>query len=85
MKCQRVGCTNDAHLRPILSFASKMKPHGARAEFMLPLPVCDEHATNDVSHYVNDESWAQIVAVVKKAGRAYPDRDSLQVRYVPIS
>ena len=83
MKCDKQGCANDAHFSPIVSFASKVNPM-ARAEFRLPLLVCKEHATDDVSQYVTDDGWQQIVATVKRAGKAHPDRDSLQVRYVSI-
>ena len=75
---------NQAYVSPIVSFSSKATPK-ARAEFKLPLLICQEHATDDVAQFVNDEGWRQIVAVVKAAGRAYPDRASLRVRYVPIA
>lgn len=83
MKCYRLGCANEAHVSPVVSFSAKGAPN-ARAEFKLPLLICSEHAINDVSQYVSDAGWLQIVVAVKRAGRAYPDRDSLQVRYVPI-
>jgi hypothetical protein len=84
MKCFRLGCQNEAHVSPIISFSAKAAPE-VRAEFKMPLLICLEHAVDDASLYVNDEGWLQIVEAVKKAGRAYPDRDSLQVRYVSIS
>lgn len=83
MKCYRLGCLNEAHVCPVVSFSAKAAP-AARAEFKLPLFVCPDHATDDVSQYVSDAGWLQLVVKVKQAGRAYPDRDSLQVRYVPI-
>lgn len=83
MKCSRRGCLNDAHVSPVLSFSSRAAPN-ARAEFKLPLFVCAEHASEDASEFVGDDGWLQIVVAVKRAGRAYPDRSSLQVRYVPI-
>jgi hypothetical protein len=83
MKCDRLGCLNEAHVSPIVSFSSRGAP-GARCEFKLPLLICPEHAVDDVSEYVSDAGWLQIVVAVKQAGRAYPDRASLQVRYEPI-
>lgn len=84
MKCFRLGCQNEAHVSPVISFTSKVDA-SLRAESKLPLMICMEHATDDVSQFVNDEGWLRIVVTVKNAGRGYPDRDSLQVRYVPIS
>ena len=83
MKCYRLGCPNEAHVSPVISFASRAAPN-ALAQFKLPLLICTDHATADVSQYVNDEGWLHIVLATKKAGRAYPDRSTLRVRYVPI-
>ena len=83
MKCYRLGCPNEAHVSPVISFGSKAVPD-ARVQFKLPLLVCPDHATPDVSQYISDTGWMQLVVAMKKAGRAYPSRDSLQVRYVPI-
>lgn len=85
MKCNKKDCKADAHLTPVISFASKVKPDGPRVEARLGLLVCREHATDDATQYVGDEGWAQIVAAIKKQGRAYPDRKTLQVRYVPLA
>ena len=81
MKCAKTGCEKDGHLMPVVTFASKAAPN-VRATFSMPaLLLCADHASPDPALYVSDEGWAQIVAAVKKAGRAYPDRSSLEVTF----
>lgn len=48
------------------------------------LVVCDEHADGDIDHLVTDEGWEQIVNTFAAAGKAEPDRSTLEIHYHPI-
>jgi hypothetical protein len=58
-------------------------PQGPRAEIVFPLPVCENHADPNPDLYVDDAGWLQIATAIKAAGRAEPDRASIQVEFVP--
>ena len=83
MNCSRIGCKHAATKYPVLSFAAKNDPQGARPEFKFPLPVCDKHAEPDPALYVSDAGWAQIVAGFTGRGLAEPGRETLRVDFVP--
>lgn len=86
MKCFRLGCPNEASVFPLVSFLSLAHPLYLRSEVEVPLFICFEHATRDVSQYLDDNGWqwAYLVFTLKPAERAAIDRHSLQVRYMPV-
>jgi len=71
---------------PRLTFASVAKPEGPRCALdFTGLALCSGHASTDPNDYMTDESWQKVVAAVKAKGRAYPDRESLHVLFIPLT
>jgi hypothetical protein len=85
MKCFRLGCPNEACVYPLVSFVSLAAPY-LRAEVQVPLFICFDHASTDVSQFLADDGWqwAYVCLTIKKTDRADINRDSLQVRYMPV-
>lgn len=48
------------------------------------LMVCDLHASCDPNEFVSDKGWQQIVDTLKRAGKAFPSRETLRVTFNPL-
>lgn len=83
MNCARLNCQHAATCYPVLTFTPEGHPESARGHLRMLLPLCDEHAFTEPTHFINDEGWAELVQSLRTNGQRDPDRASLRVQFEP--
>lgn len=83
--CGRTGCFATSHWYPVLLLYPKGAPDWPEPiKSIVGLPHCQHHAdTAKLTDFLTDESWARITAAIEAAGYAEPDRDTIQLDFLP--
>ena len=71
MKCAHVGCESKALYHPVLLIRGD---HRWKVPFkiVIRIGVCDTHANDEVSNFLSDAGWEQIVEAIGSVNPAWP-------------
>ena len=84
--CGRIGCDGKGTKYPVLLLwpTNVYGPGVQPFRSIIGLGICDQHAAKTtVKDYLTDGAWERIVAMIEAMGYVTPDRERLELEWVP--